>query len=272
MNSALRHTAVLYMFLLAIAFSVNAQGLITARPQEAGMSAERLDRITSAMRQWVENGDISGAVTLVARQGKTVHFAAHGMADIENAVPMKTDTIFRIASMTKAITTVAVMMLYEEGNFVLTDPVSKYIPEFKDLKVMLIPPESYEHAAASSYVLVPAKREMTIRHLLNHTSGLSSTLWKRPYLDDMYRTELAELSRLDKSQTKTIHDLVTILGRLPLHHHPGDAFEYGFSTDVLGYLVEVISGMTFDDYLRQNLFEPLGMKAVSYTHLRAHET
>ncbi|MBN1294882.1 MAG: beta-lactamase family protein [Candidatus Latescibacteria bacterium] len=228
-----------------------SDGLPTTTPEKVGLSSERLERINKVIQNYVDTNRISGAVTLVARHGKTAHIKATGLMDIESGKPMQTNAIFRIASMTKAFTSVAAMMLYEEGCFLLTDPVSEYIPEFKDLKVLVPAPESYEHSAAAGYAIVPAKREMTIRHLLNHTSGLTSTLWQRPYINDMYKNNLG-------GET-TIGEMVRKLGKLPLYNHPGDAFEYGESTNVLGYLVEVVSGMTLAEFIDIRICEPLGL-------------
>ena len=246
---------VMFCFLFLLSFSVStvySQELSIVKPEEVNLSKEKLDRITQVMQKYVDDNKISGSVTLVARHGKTAHLEAVGMMDIESEKRMRIDTIFRIASMTKPITSVAVMMLYEEGHFLLADPVSKYIHEFENSRVLVTAPASYEHSAAAGYALVPAKREITIRHLLNHTSGLSSRLWKRPYLDDMYKNTLGG--------ERTVGEMVKKLAGLPLLHHPGDAFEYGLSTDVLAYLVEVVSGMTLDEFFMKRIFEPLGMK------------
>ena len=241
------------VFLIAVfATGISADtGFKAVKPESAGLSSERLERINNLMKRHVDDHNISGSVTLVARHGKIAHLEAHGMRDVESREPMKTDTIFRIASMTKAFTSVAAMMLYEEGHYQLTDPVSMYIPEFKDVKVLVPAPASYEHAAASGYAIVPAKREMTIRHLLNHTSGLTSTLWQRPHINEMYKNTLGG--------EKTMGEMVKKLATLPLHEHPGDAFEYGHSTNVLGYLVEVISGMTLAEFIEERICQPLDL-------------
>ena len=244
----------MYLFVFVMFISthcVTGSGLPKAKPEEVGLSSKRLERINVLMDRYVEENKISGAVTLVARHGRTAHLEAHGKMSIEDNKPMQTDTIFRIASMTKALTSVAAMMLYEEGYFLLTDPVSNVIPEFKELKVLVPAPNSYEHAAASGYAIVPAKRAMTVRHLLNHTSGLTSTLWQRPHINEMYRTTLGG--------ERTMGEMVKKLATLPLHHHPGDAFEYGQSTNVLGYYIEIVSGMTLAEFFQQRICEPLGL-------------
>ena len=216
-------------------------GLPRAVPEEVGMSAARLERIAPVMQRWVDNGKIPGALTMIARAGKLVHFEKVGMQDIASATPIEFGTIFRIYSMTKPITSVAVMMLYEEGHFQLTTPVSEFIPAFKDMKVYA------NHGDA----IVDVEREMTIKHLLTHTSGLIyGGDWVHP-INDRYR----EATFFDGD----LAHMVSELGKIPLLHHPGDAWNYGMSTDVLGYLVEVVSGMPFAEFLKTQILEPLGM-------------
>jgi len=229
-----------------------SQSLGYAKAEKVGLSTERLTRLNTLMDDYVARKEISGSVTLVARHGQIAHFEAHGFRDVESGSTMKKDTIFRIASMTKIFTSVAALMLYEEGKFLLTDPVSEYIPEFENTTVLVAAPASYEHAAASGYAIVPAHREMTVRHLLNHTSGLSSGLWKRPWINDLYQKELGG--------EKTLGEKMRKLAKLPLTFHPGDEFEYGFSTDMLAYLIEQVSGMQLDEFFRLRICEPLGMK------------
>jgi CubicO group peptidase (beta-lactamase class C family) len=236
------------VFLLLTALSTSAQQLPTAKPESVGLSSERLERIAAAVQHGIDEKRIAGAVTLVARRGHIAWLKAQGMQDREASKPMPTDAIFRICSMSKAITSLAVMMLYEEGNFLLEDPVSKYIPEFRNPKVLVKP------ASGASYT-IPAKREITIRNLLTHTSGMTY-----PWNDDlgqMYKdAKVADgLSQYDG----TIGDSVKRLAGLPLLFNPGERFEYSLGVDVLGYLVEVISGQTFNDFLHTRVFEPLGM-------------
>ena len=240
--------------------SLTGQALPTAAPEEVGLSSERLRRIDKVMQQHVDERLIPGAVTLVARRGKVAHFEALGMMDIENNKPMQKDTIFRIASMTKQFTSLAVMMLYEEGHFLLSDPISKFIPEFKNPKVFV--PSS----SGDSYELVPAKSEITIRHLLNHTSGLTYG-----YGDPVEIKELIikagirdENYNFNWHLHKTLGDLVKKLLNVPLLNHPGEEFIYGFSTDVLGYLVEIVSGMTLNEFFNSRIFQPLGMTDTYY--------
>ncbi len=216
-------------------------GIPRAVPEEVGMSAARLERIAPAMQRWVDDGKIPGALTMIAREGRLVHFEKFGMQDVASVKPIEFDTIFRIYSMTKPITSVAVMMLYEEGNFQLNTPVSEFIPAFKDMKVYA------NHGDA----IVDAEREMTVKHLLTHTAGLIyGGDWMHP-INDRYRE--ANFFSGDLAH------MASELGNIPLLHHPGDAWNYGMSTDVLGYLVEVVSGIPFAEFLKKRIFEPLGM-------------
>jgi CubicO group peptidase (beta-lactamase class C family) len=226
-----------------------AQELPTAKPESVGLSSERLERIATAVQRGIDEKRIAGAVTLVARRGHIAWLKAQGMMDREASKPMPTDAIFRICSMSKAITSVAVMMLYEEGNFLLDDRVSKYIPEFKNPKVLVKP------ASGPSYT-IPATREITIRNLLTHTSGLTYT-WNG---DLGYTYKYAKVADGLIQYDGTIQDSVKHLAGLPLLFNPGERFEYSLGVDVLGYLVEVISGKTFNEFLRTRIFEPLGMR------------
>ncbi len=251
----------LTLLLLAIAFSGNAQTksikksapLTEASPETVGMSKERLARIDAMCEAAVTKGEVPGIVALVARNGKIVYNKAFGFANNETGRSMKTDDIFRIASQSKAITATAVMMLYEEGKFQLDDPISKYIPEFKNPQVL----QSFQYAD-TSYTTVPAKSEITIRNLLTHTSGLGygqidgderfKMIYKKAGITDLFTTE-----------NITIGESVRKLAKLPLHHNPGEKFTYSEGLDVMGYFIEVISGMPFDVFIRKRLFEPLGM-------------
>jgi len=225
-------------------------GLPTARPEDVGMSSERLARIRPAMQRYVDRGLVPGVVTLVARRGRVVHFEAIGYRDVEAKAPMTTDAIFRIASMTKPIASVALMTLYEEGHFLLNDPISKFLPEFADMKVAqaATPAET----GGAPYKLVPAKNPITFKHVLTHTAGFPNTYRgiTREEFDKTYPR---------KNPNETIADAVKRLATMPLNFNPGEAWEYGPATDVVGRLVEVISGMTLDEYLRKKIFEPLKM-------------
>jgi CubicO group peptidase (beta-lactamase class C family) len=241
-------SAVLLGFLLfsAVAF---AQELPSAKPESVGLSSERLERISSVVQHEINDKRIAGAVTLVVRRGKVAWFKSEGMADREAGKTMPTDAMFRICSMTKPITSVAVMMLYEEGKFLLEDPVSKYLPEFKHAKVLVKP------AKGEPYT-VPAKDEITIRDLLRHTSGITYQ-WNED-LGPMY--EKANVASGLLPYDGTIGDSVKNLAALPLLFNPGDRFEYSLGVDVLGRLVEVVSGKPLDEFFRTRIFEALGMK------------
>jgi len=226
-----------------------AAELPAAKPESVGLSSERLERIATAVQRSVDDKRIAGAVTLVARRGQIAWLKAQGMMDREAGKPMRTDAIFRICSMTKPITSLAVMMLYEEGHFLLDDPVSKYIPEFKNPKVLVKP------ASGAPYT-IPATKEITIRNLLTHTSGL--TYHWNDNLGAMYKD--ANVAHGLLPYDGTIGDSVKRLAGLPLLFNPGERFEYSLGVDVLGYLVEVVSGKTLDEFFRTRIFEPLGMK------------
>jgi CubicO group peptidase (beta-lactamase class C family) len=225
-----------------------------ASPEEVGLSSERLDRIGEAIQRSVDAGRIAGAVSLVARHGKIAYFKAFGMADREAKKPMRNDNIFRICSMSKPITTAAVMMLYEQGLFTLNEPVSDFIPEFKNMKV-LEPPFPLDKTSPPG-ALVDAKRPITIFDLLTHTSGLTYPWNAR--LGKAYREAGIGTGLLQ--QEGSTGDSIKKLASLPLLFQPGDAWEYSLSDDVLGYLVERVSGMPFDRFIEERIFRPLGMK------------
>lgn len=235
------------------ASSVNSPPLTEASPESAGISPERLARLDSMCEEAVASGNIPGIVTLVARNGKIVYWKAFGMADNEAGRILRRDDIFRIASQTKAVTSTAVMMLWEEGKFRLDDPVSKYIPEFKDPQVL----ESFNHND-TSYTTIPANGEITIRHLLTHTSGIG---YGQIDGDERFRMIYNKAGIIDlfTAEDISIGENIKKLARLPLHHHPGERYTYGEGLDVLGYFIEVISGMPFDRFLKERLFDPLGM-------------
>jgi CubicO group peptidase (beta-lactamase class C family) len=227
--------------------------LTEATPESVGISPERLARIDKMCEEEVQNGNLPGIVSMVVRNGKIVHWKAYGMAAAEAGKTMQRDDIFRIASQTKAITSTAVMMLWEEGKFRLDDPISKYIPEFKNPQVL----KSFKYAD-TTYTTEPAKSEITIRHLLTHTSGLGYGV-----IDSDERMKMiyqkANVTELFTTSEIYIGDVVKRLAKLPLHHNPGEKFTYSMSIDVLGYLIEVVSGMPFDQFLQTRIFDPLGM-------------
>ncbi len=226
-----------------------AQVLPRVPPEKAGFSPDRLARIDALVERHISAGDLAGAVTLIARHGRIAHLGVYGMADREAGRPMKEDTIFRIASMTKPITSVAVMMLYEEGKFLLSDPVSNYLPEFAHMKVL--PPD-----APRGSTPVPAKRPITIRHLLTHTAGF--TYHWNPRIGPLYNAY--GIPHGLGPTPYTLAEAMKLLAKIPLVNHPGEQWEYGLSIDVLGRLVEVTSRMSLDEFFRRRIFEPLGMK------------
>ena len=215
-------------------------------PEQVGVSSERLRRIDKLVRNYVDDKRLAGAVTLLARRGEVFHFKKFGALDIGAGLPMERDAIFRIYSMTKPITSVAVMMLCEDGHFELDDPVAGFIPELSKLEVYTGEDESGIH-------LVEQERPISIRHLLTHTSGLGYPLLQPSPFNEMY--EEADLLRPDG----TLKEMVEKLGRLPLSCQPGTDWKYSIATDVLGYLVEVVSGRPFNQFLQQMIFDPLGM-------------
>ena len=226
----------------------SAQGLPMVVPEEGGVSAERLERIRPVMQGYVDDGRLPGFLTVVARRGKIVHFETIGMRDVENEKPVESDTIFRIYSMSKPITSVAVMILYEEGHFQLNTPVSKFMPEFENMKV-------YNEDQTE---ILDAKKEITIKHLLMHTAGFTYGWGDKP-VDERYK----DLKMSGSSAT--LVDMVKTLGDIPLVHEPDARWTYGVSTDVLGYLVEVISEMPFEAFLQTRLFGPLGMVDTAFS-------
>jgi CubicO group peptidase (beta-lactamase class C family) len=238
------------VFLTQISFS---QVLKEANPELAGMSSERLKRIDKTLQEYVDKKWIAGGCAIIARDGKIVYYKALGYDDIENKTTLKKDAIFRIASQTKAITSVAVMMLYEEGKFLLKDPVSKYIPEFKNQQVL-----DKFNPTDSTYTTVPAKRDITIHDLLTHTSGIGYAQIGSKEATAIYAKN-GIVGGIGVGQI-ILGDKMKKLGSLPLLHQPGEQWTYGLNTDLLGYLVEVVSGISLDDFFRRKIFEPLGMK------------
>ena len=240
MKTSSRRLISLWLAILLLASTVSGQSLAKARPAEAGLAVDRLNRIGGLVQSYVDRNQIAGAVTLVARRGKIAHLESIGMADVATKTPMRPDTIFRIASMTKPVTSVAVMMLYEEGRILLAEPISKYIPEFQNAQVLV--PSSAQDGSGEPYKLVPAKRPITIRHLLTHTSGITYRFIGRPHVSLLYKS--AGVSDGLTQTEGTLEAMVKRIAAQPLVNHPGESWEYGLSTDVLGRLVEVVSGMT----------------------------
>jgi len=223
-----------------------------AKPEDAGMSSERLAKIDQMINDYVDKKWIPGAVVFIARNGKTVYHKAYGYSDVENKVPQKKDNIFRIASQSKAITALAVMMLFEDGKFMLDDPISNYIPEFKSPRLL-----GNLNWRDTTYTTQPAKGEITIRQLLTHTSGLDYAGIGSQEFKAIYAK--AGIPSGIGNHDAVLADKIKTLGSLPLKHNPGESYTYGLNNDVLGYLVEVLSGMSFDQFLRTKIFLPLGM-------------
>src|SRR3984893_8264164 len=249
----MKSVAAVSLLLAFLAFPLGAAST-KAKPEEVGLSSDRLPRIHAAIQRHIDSGDISGAVTLVGRKGHLAYLEAQGLMDIATKKPMSTDAIFHLASMTKPIAGVAVRMWREEGNRRLNDPVSKFIPELKTLTVavpMEPGPGPVAAGAEPRFYTVPAAREITIRDLLTHTSGLVS--------GGISATEAAKMPR---KPTDALADYIPRLAAVPLAFQPGSRWTYspGAGFDTLGRVVEVVSGQTFDTFLRQRIFEPLGMK------------
>jgi len=237
----------IFLILLFIVPTVFSQGLPTASPEEVGFSSSRLDRIKPAMQIYVSQNKLPGLISLVARRGEVVHFEKYGKMNENQS--MQFDAIFRIASMTKPVTSTAIMMLYEEGRFQLNDPVSKYIPEFNDLKV-------FSGVEKGELKLVKPENPMTIRDLLTHTSGLTYGFFGNSPVDSIYK--------VSKLFDGTLNEMINKLAGIPLLFQPGTKWNYSMSTDVLGYLVEVISGKSFDEFLEERIFKPLKMKDTGF--------
>ncbi|MFO8015103.1 MAG: serine hydrolase domain-containing protein [Phycisphaerae bacterium] len=228
-----------------LALPVWAEDIPRAKPEAVGMSGQRLAAVTSTVRKMVDDGKIAGAITVVARKGKIVHFETCGLRDVDEKKPMTEDTIMRFYSMSKPITTVAAMILYDEGKLRLDEPVETYVPELKGMKV-------YSETAP-----VAPKRKVTVRDLMRHTSGLTYGIFGNTPVDRMYRKNRMLASR-------DLQTMVEKLGRIPLLYQPGTHWHYGVSTDVLGCLVEKVSGQKLDAFLRERIFEPLDMRDTAF--------
>ena len=243
----------------AAALPAAAAPLPRAAPEEAGMSSERLQRLSAAMQSLVDEGRLAGATTMIARRGKVVHFGAFGQQDLEAGKRMAEDAIFRIYSMTKPITSVALMLLYEEGRFRLSDPVEKFIPEFAGLPVAA-------GETIGGIATEPADHPFTVRELMSHTAGFSYGIFSESAVDRRYREEEV------LSPDITLRDMIEKLADIPLRHQPGTVWHYSVAVDIQGYLVEVLSGQRFDDFLKERIFNPLGMVDTAFwvTEDRAH--
>jgi CubicO group peptidase (beta-lactamase class C family) len=249
---------ILLSFLLLGSAAAHAQQVVPATlrqaaPAAAGISPEGLQGIDKLLQEVTGDGRVPGAVALVARNGKIVYRKAIGYSDVAAKTPMSVDAIVRIASQTKAITSIGLMLLYDEGKFQLDDPVSKYLPSFRNPQVL-----ATFNAKDSTYTTVPARGEVTIRQLFTHTSGVGYAVIGSPEARAIYAK--AHIPSGIGSPAGTLGPAIDALGRLPLMHQPGERFTYGLSIDVLGRLIEVLSGQPLDQYLRTRLFEPLGMR------------
>ena len=266
-----------------IALPLSLAAIPTAKPEDVGMSSERIARVTQVMQNYIDSHQITGAVSIVARRGKVAYFESAGLMDLEHKTPMRKDAIFRMASMSKPVTGVAIMMLVEEGKVRLTDPVSRFIPEFKNLKVAVVngaparaaQPRVFQQGSGTEPVPsserragrgrgapppdieeVPAIREITVRDLLTHTSGLESS--------GVGNREASR--RAPRKTTETLATYVPQLGQGPLDFQPGTQWSYSLLSgmETLGRIVEIASGQTFDVFLKQRLFDPLGMKDTGF--------
>ena len=252
--------------LLAVLTLTAAAAVPAGKPEDVGMSSERLQRVNDVIKASIGAGQITGAVTMVSRKGHIAHFEAQGLMDVEAKTPMRKDAIFRMASMSKPVTGVAILMLMEEGKLRLTDPVSRFIPEFKNPKVAILKTTSGARGAAPAtpgqpppapeIYTVPAERELTIRDLMTHTNGLET--------GGPGSREGARISPRNTSSNLAAY--VPTLGAVPLDFQPGSKWQYSALSGIetLGRIVEITSGMTFDQFLQKRMFEPLGMKDTAF--------
>ncbi len=250
-----------FLFTLFLALNlVAANDLALVKPEQVGMSSERLTQVDRYFQEQVDEEHVAGATVLIARKGKIVYLKAFGHSDREAKKTMETNAVFRLASMTKTITASAVMMLVEEGRIQIQDPLSKYLPEFKDMKV-LIPCEEGEEDC-DGHRLVPADRPITIHHLLTHSSGLSYILTNYPFISKIYK-EIGISDGISQTDA-TLKEMVEKLAKAPLACQPGEKTVYGLNMDVLGRVIEVVSGMPLDQFFEKRIFEPLEMKETRF--------
>lgn len=243
----------LFLAVLLLPVMVSAQIIQKSTKANPHINYERLARIDSLVNEYINKGWETGVVTIIVKDNLIIQYKSYGLADVETKKPMADNTIFRIMSQTKAIVSVATMMLYEEGKFLLDEPISDFIPEFKNQQVL-----DKFNSADTTYTTVPAKRGITFRDLLTHTSGLDypdigSENMKAIYARYKIPSGLGEIN-------ENLLEKMKALGKLPLAHHPGEKWTYGLNSDLLGCLIEIISGMNLEDYLQKKLFVPLGMK------------
>ena len=255
MKSRMRLTAFVVTFaLLLVPQALVAQGLERVAPEEVGLSSERLDRLSLAIEQYVDEGRLAGAVAIVVRRGKIAYLEALGHRDVEAQAPMPADAIFRIASQTKALASIGVMMLQEEGKLLITDPIGKYLPAFAETRVL-------ETNDSGGHEIVAARRPITIRDLLTHTAGISYGMGllasRGPAADAWEEAGITGWYLADRDET--VGETMARLAELPMDAHPGERWVYGYNTDILGALIEKISGQTLEAFLKERLFDPLGM-------------
>lgn len=240
----------IYALVLAISLVslLAGKGLVSTTPEKVGMSSDRLERIDTVFENYIEEGQLPGAVVLIARKGRIAHFEAYGQSNVESETPMGKDAIFRIASQTKALVSVGIMSLQEEGLLIINDSLDKYLPEFAETTVAV----ANENG---SYEIVPAKRKITLRDLLRHTSGYGygggpgAEKWEEAGVTGWYFADLDE----------PIRETVRKMAKLPAEAHPGEQFVYGYNIDILGAVIEVVSGQSLDAFLQERLLDPLGM-------------
>jgi CubicO group peptidase (beta-lactamase class C family) len=250
--------------IVALALSLTAATVPNGKPEDVGMSSDRLLRINDVIKTYIDSGQITGAVTMVSRKGRIAHYEAQGLMDVEGKTPMRKDAIFRMASMSKPVTGVAILMLMEDGKLRLTDPVSRFIPEFKNPKVAMLktpaapagPPAPGQPPREPETYAVPAERELTIRDLLTHTNGLET--------GGPGSREGGRISPRNTSSNLAAY--VPTLGAVALDFQPGTKWQYSAlaGIETLGRIVEIASGMTFDQFLQKRIFEPLGMKDTAF--------
>ena len=251
----MKKTIFLQVAILIIIFACSCtqtSELKEATPGSVKVSKDRLVRIDRMLQQSIDSEWIAGAVGFIARDGKIVYNKSFGVKDLETKTPMLRDDIFRIASQTKAITSIALMMLFEEGKFLLDDPISKYIPEFHNPTVL-----DKFNEKDTTYSTIPAKREITIRDLLTHTSGIDYAIIGSKNMSAIYAKSGIPAGFVNEKIL--LADKIKILGKMPLVHQPGERFTYGLNVDVLGYLVEILSNESLDQYFKNHIFIPLGM-------------
>lgn len=256
------HDLVIRLALALLVAAATVAAVPNGKPEDVGLSSERLQRITKVIQQYIDSKQIAGAITVVARRGRIAHFETTGLMDIEQRTPLRKDAIFRMASMSKPVAGVAILMLVEEGKVRLTDPVSRFIPEFKNMKVAMEKPALVGarggggEAGLPEIYTVPANREITVRDLMTHTAGLVT--------NGPGAREAAKIAPRNSNDTLASH--IPRLGAVPLDFQPGTAWRYSGleGIDTLGRIVEVASGLTFDQFLKQRIFDPLGMKDTSF--------